>query len=85
MRPITRGSVPQDKNGKDIQYQCYATARGELINRIGQYCSYCEMKLDSSLHIEHFMLKRLIAAFPGTAINCFDGSGATVHRPTGQI
>ncbi len=34
-------------------FRKYQEARGRLIKRMGQYCSYCEMKLDTSLAVEH--------------------------------
>ena len=56
MRPIDKGNCPQE-NGKDIVFKEYAHARGELIKRLGEYCSFCEMHLDSSLHVEHRLPK----------------------------
>lgn len=58
MRPVYRGTNPTDEDGEEIVFTRYSHARGELIARIGQYCSYCEMKLDSSLHIEHVQPKK---------------------------
>lgn len=59
MRPVDRGNVPEDKNQKPKEYTEYANARGDLIERIGEYCSYCEMELDTSLAIEHIRPKAL--------------------------
>ncbi len=58
MRPVTRGETPVDGDGEDIVFTNYSHARRELIARMGQYCSYCEMKMDSSLHVEHIQPKR---------------------------
>lgn len=58
MRPILRGPWPQDENGNKVQYKDYANARRELISRIGECCSYCEMHLDSALAIEHVQPKK---------------------------
>jgi len=63
MRPVVKGSCPQDDFGRDIIFKKFQNARGELIDRLGQYCSYCEMKLDSALAVEHiqplaFIVKR---------------------------
>lgn len=58
MRPIVRGECPKDETGSDIEFKQYQEARGELINRIGECCSYCEMHLDSSLAIEHVRPKK---------------------------
>ena len=57
MRPVIRGNCPTDGQGNDIVFNHYRKARGPLIDRIGQYCSYCEMRLDSSLALEHVKSK----------------------------
>jgi hypothetical protein len=36
----------------------YPDARSDLINNIGQYCSFCEMPLAANLAIEHMLPKR---------------------------
>ena len=58
MRPIDKGTVPQ-KNGQDVVYSCYQDARKDLIARLGELCSYCEMHLDASLAVEHVQPKSL--------------------------
>ena len=58
MRPVTRGARPHDSHGQEIEFKEYADARGELIHRLGEYCSYCEMHLDSSLAVEHVQPKQ---------------------------
>jgi len=58
MRPVTRGPVPQKRDGRDKQFTDYAQARGALIERLGEYCSYCEMQLDASLAVEHVRPKQ---------------------------
>lgn len=58
MRPIERGGCPVDNNQQKIVFSHYSDARGELIKRMGQYCSYCEMKLDASLAVEHVQPKK---------------------------
>jgi len=55
MRPIEKGINNKTFN----QYQ---DARGDLINRLGEYCSYCERKLPASLAVEHVQPKSL---YPG--------------------
>ncbi|NOJ09962.1 MULTISPECIES: HNH endonuclease [Vibrio] len=57
MRPVNRGAVPQ-KDGVDKIYSTYQKARGDLIKRIGEYCSYCEMQLDTNLAVEHVLPKK---------------------------
>jgi len=58
MRPVIRGNCPTDEHGNDIVFNHYRNFRGPLIDRIGQYCSYCEMRLDSSLAVEHVRPKQ---------------------------
>jgi uncharacterized protein (TIGR02646 family) len=57
MRPVVRGPWPLE-NGAPIVFKEYAEARGELIERMGEYCSYCEMQLDASLAVEHVKPKK---------------------------
>ncbi|WDE06874.1 HNH endonuclease [Thalassomonas viridans] len=58
MRPVKRGEVPVDSQGQAKQYREYANARKDLISRLGEYCSYCEMELDASLAVEHIQPKK---------------------------
>lgn len=58
MRPVVRGPRPKNVAGADIQFSEYAEARAELIERMGEFCSYCEMHLDSSLAVEHVQPKQ---------------------------
>lgn len=53
MRPIERGPAPRDENGTERIFANYKSARGALISCLGEYCSYCEMRLASSLAVEH--------------------------------
>ena len=57
MRPVDPGVVPRDGNGQPVRYQAYIQARRDLIQRLGGYCSYCEMKLDAGLAVEHIRPK----------------------------
>lgn len=59
MRPINRGNPPVDANGKQIKFSKYEEARPELIKRLGELCSYCEMHLDAGLAVEHIQPKNL--------------------------
>ena len=58
MRPIIKGEHPSE-SGQPKLFKEYQEARGDLIDRLGQYCSYCEMKLDTALAIEHIRPKSL--------------------------
>lgn len=59
MRPVDKGEHPLDNSGNPIRYTDYRMARRELINRLGEFCSYCEMHLDASLAVEHVQPKSL--------------------------
>lgn len=59
MRPIERGTRPDDDDGNPKSFTNYSQARADLIDRIGEYCSYCEMHLGASLAIEHVQPKSL--------------------------
>ncbi|MFA0960507.1 HNH endonuclease [Roseivirga sp. BDSF3-8] len=48
-----------DEEGQPISYSDYANFRGALIQRMGQYCSYCDQKLPASLAVEHVQPKSL--------------------------
>jgi uncharacterized protein (TIGR02646 family) len=52
MRPVERGTTSQ-------MFSEYQQARGLLIARMGEYCSYCEMRLGASLAVEHVQPKDL--------------------------
>ena len=59
MRPVIRGVRPIDDNGDTKTYSEYGKARGDLIERLGQYCSYCGTRLNTSLAVEHVRPKAL--------------------------
>jgi uncharacterized protein (TIGR02646 family) len=50
MRPIERGTTIR-------VFTKYQQARGLLIERLGEYCSYCETRLGASLAVEHVQPK----------------------------
>ncbi len=58
MRPVVRGKWPTDEQDREIQFNKYTEARGELIARMGEYCSYCETKINSDLAVEHIRPKK---------------------------
>jgi uncharacterized protein (TIGR02646 family) len=62
MRPIVRGNWPTNTAGENIVFTEYQQARGELIKRMGELCSFCEMHLDTSLAVEHVQPKQPIGA-----------------------
>lgn len=48
MRPVDKGTAPK-------VYTEYGEARHDLAERIGYYCSYCEMKVFNSIEVEHIL------------------------------
>jgi len=58
MRPVERGIIPADKNGNPKQYKEYGDARDDLIDQLGAYCSYCEMRIPTPA-VEHIQPKSL--------------------------
>lgn len=59
MRPVERGPRPLGDDGQPKEYARYQLARGDLIARLGDYCSYCEARLPASLAVEHVQPKSL--------------------------
>ena len=51
MRSIDRGPRPTGNDGHPIAFAQYGQAKIPLVERIGEYCSYCERPGD--LHVEH--------------------------------
>lgn len=57
MRPVVRGDVPLDEHGDPKVFADYKQARDDLIDRMGDYCSYCEVALHSTIDVEHVLPK----------------------------
>lgn len=58
MRPVERGPIPLDKAEVPLALAHYRDARDSLIRRIGDYCSYCEVALNSSIDVEQVRPKK---------------------------
>ncbi len=56
MRAINKGSVPL-VNGIPKKVSDYKDWRQDLIDRIGNYCCYCNMRLNDSPQVEHVVPK----------------------------
>jgi hypothetical protein len=54
MRPILRGESPQAED-----FEPYTTALPSLVSRLGNYCSYCERRVQVGLAVEHIQPKSL--------------------------
>ena len=59
MRPVERGPRPKTKDEVDLQFAEYGDAQEPLMERIGEFCSYCERYLGHSQHVEHIRPKCL--------------------------
>ena len=55
---MNRGEWPKDVDGNNIPFADYSEARDDLIRRIGDYCSYCEVCLHGSIAVEHVRPKK---------------------------
>ncbi len=59
MRPVNRIEPLINEQGAVKTFTSYQSARKDLIGNFGGYCSYCEMRLDASLAVEHVQPKSL--------------------------
>ena len=50
MRPVNKGQSPQ-------AYTRYQDAYRDLVNRLGDFCSYCERQIETNLAVEHVQPK----------------------------
>ena len=57
MRPVNRGSAPVNASRTPVKRKEYQAFRRDLIDCLGEYCSYCGMELDTLLAIEHMKPK----------------------------
>lgn len=58
MRPVKRDDVPTDAKGNSVLFAHYREARDPLIDRIGDFCSYCEVALHDQVDVEHVLPKK---------------------------
>ena len=68
MRPIERGAVPTNADGTSKTVSNYRNWRKDLITRVGNYCSFCEMTLNDSPQVEH-----VIAQYINSGLNIWNG------------
>ncbi len=57
MRPVERGSWPTNSDGDRKAYAEYGDAQIDLYERLGEYCSYCEMRVADCMDVEHILPK----------------------------
>lgn len=53
MRPVDKGPTPKTAAGAEVRVSHHRQWRRYLIERIGPYCSYCEIKINNSPQVEH--------------------------------
>ncbi|MEA2100279.1 MAG: HNH endonuclease [Campylobacterota bacterium] len=57
MRPVNRGEIPKKEDGTDKVYTSYSQVKDDLRDRLGSFCSYCEMNIQNQPDIEHVIPK----------------------------
>lgn len=57
MRPVNKDAQPTNAAGTVVTFPVYNRSRRYLINTIGEYCSYCERPILTSLAVEHIQPK----------------------------
>ncbi len=82
MRSVNRGPRPTGNDGHPISFLEYGDAKAPLIQRIGEYCSYCERTGD--LHVEH-VIPRSIARdletkWSNLLLGCVNCNGCKSNR-----
>ncbi len=75
MRPVDKGIAPN-------VYAHYQDARADLIDRLGNYCSYCERRVETHLAVEHILpqsqnytLRNSWANFLLSCVHCNSSKG----------
>lgn len=57
MRPVKR-SEKFDRHGKPVEYDPYGSAKSELVDEVGDFCSFCGKQVNrSALAVEHILAK----------------------------
>lgn len=81
MRPVTRGTAPR-------AYTAYGQAIGDLEDRMGIYCSYCERRLPTSLAVEHVVPKSLEpdleTSWENFLLGCTNCNSVKLAQPTNK-
>lgn len=51
MRPVNKGKAPE------VEYKDYKDAEPELEERLGAYCSYCEMPINHAPEVANIVIR----------------------------
>lgn len=82
MRSVNRGPRPTGNDGHPISFRKYGDAKDHLIQRIGEYCSYCERTGD--LHVEHVIprsvARDLETKWSNLLLGCVNCNGCKSNR-----
>ncbi len=57
MRPIDRGDCPTGDDGRPLTFSDYALAKPHLLDRLGSFCSFCEVEISGPIDVEHIRHK----------------------------
>lgn len=83
MRSVDKGEAPKP------DYNPYQTAKRDLVNAIGDYCSYCERKIEHMGAVEHVQPKSAVLALATKwdnyllgCVNCNSTKGSKVIDDT---
>ena len=83
MRPVEK-TLPLDKFGQEKVLTEHACARGDLIDQIGEYCSYCGLGLGASLAVEHVRPKNshpeLALVWDNFILSCSNCNSTKGHK-----
>lgn len=83
MRPVVKGICPQNNN-VNIVFSKYGEARPFLIDRLGDFCSYCENQITNPA-VEHVQPKNsnlhLALAWNNFLLACVNCNSIKGHAP----
>ena len=82
MRRVDRGPHPLDDGNGPKRFHPYNKAKSDLLERIGEYCSYCERTGD--LHVEHVVSRcrrpELAEEWTNFLLGCTNCNGIKSNR-----
>ncbi len=89
MRPVFRGPTPTKPDGSVKIVTDYNDWRGDLINRLGRYCSYCEIPLTHSANVEHVTPQALAPSlqleWSNMLLACSSCNGSKGKKPCSPV
>lgn len=83
MRPVDKDAKPLNADGTFITFNTYQQSRRYLIDMIGEYCSYCERHISTSLAVEHIQPKtyhgNLVLVWSNLLLACTNCNSTKSH------